>query len=173
MVGMPVVGALGAVSWRLGFLAVPFAASFAGLVMLLSRRADPPAAPQHARMLTLGDDHPLLPWALGELLALSAWAGTVVYAGALLITSYDIGPGRAGLVLGLAASAYLPGNFLARRWAGQPRRMPLIVLAIALALAVAVFGFWRPSLAISALIFVVLCFGAGARTFLGSAFGLA
>jgi predicted MFS family arabinose efflux permease len=172
MVGMPVIGALGAVSWRLGFIAVPFAASMVGLATLLSRRPDPPAAPRPEGAATLRSDHGLVAWGLGELLALSAWAGTVVYAGALLITTYGIGPGAAGLILGLAAAAYLPGNFLARRWAGKPRRAPLIAFALALAVAIALFGAWRPTLAVSALLFVVLSFCAGARTFLGSAFGL-
>lgn len=96
-----------------------------------------------------------------------------MFAGALLVESYDIGPGIAGLLLGAGAVAYLPGNFLARRWVASAGRGPLIALALSLAVLVAAFGVWRPSLGVSFTLFAMLALMAGGRTYMGSAVGLA
>ena len=168
MVGLPVVGLVGHVSWRLGWIAVPVAAGIVALAAVVTRCPDEPV--QRTRG-ALAHNPAMRRWGLGELLALSAWTGTVVYVGALLVESYDISVAAAGLLLGAGAAAYLPGTFLARRFAASPRRL-LVSLALALAAGVAVFGVWRPALWVSAVLFALLAFLAGGRTFAGSAAGL-
>lgn len=168
MVGLPVVGLVGHVSWRLGWIAVPVAAGIVALAAVVTRCPDEPV--QRTRG-ALAHNPAMRRWGLGELLALSAWTGTVVYVGALLVESYDISVAAAGLLLGAGAAAYLPGTFLARRFAASPRRL-LVALALALAAGVAVFGVWRPALWVSAVLFALLAFLAGGRTFAGSAAGL-
>ena len=111
-------------------------------------------------------------WALGELLAFSAWAGTLVFAGALFVESYDASPGTGGVLLGLAAVAYLPGNFLARRLIGTWSRVLLVVLPLVAATIAAFLGGYRPALWASAAMLAVLAFVSGGRTISGSALGL-
>ena len=89
-------------------------------------------------------------WVSSELAASAAWAGSLVYAGALLAESYGPGPGTVGVVLGLGAAAYLPGNLLAKRWAPTVSRRLLVVLPVAAATVVAAFGAVRPGLVVSA-----------------------
>jgi predicted MFS family arabinose efflux permease len=168
MVGLPVIGLVGQVSWRLGWIAVPVVAGIVALAAVVTRCPDEPV--QRTRG-ALAHNRDLRRWGLGELLALSAWTGTVVYVGALLVESYDISVAAAGLLLGAGAAAYLPGTFIARRFAASPRRL-LVGLALALTAGVAVFGAWRPALWVSALLFALLAFLAGGRTFAGSAAGL-
>jgi predicted MFS family arabinose efflux permease len=172
IVGMPVIGVVGGASWRLAWLAVPFAASLLALLAVATRPADQPTEPGSGTLQVLRHNRAVAGWALGELLAFSAWAGTLVFAGALFVESYDASPAAAGLVLGLAAIAYLPGNFLARRWTGAAARRALVLLPIASAGLVAVFGDYRPALWASALLLGLLAFAGGARTIVGSAYGL-
>jgi predicted MFS family arabinose efflux permease len=172
IVGMPVVGLVGDVNWRLAWLAVPFAASMVALVAVRARCPDVATEPGKGTWQLLRRSSPVASWAIGELLAFSAWAGTLVFAGALLVESYGSSPAVAGLLLGLAAVAYLPGNFLARRLIGNRSRMLLVVLPVAAAAIVAVFGAYRPASWASAAILCVLAFLSGARTIVGSALGL-
>jgi DHA1 family inner membrane transport protein len=172
IVGMPVIGLLGNVSWRLGWLAVPLLASVAALVALAARPADPPSDPGRGSWALLRHDREVLGWAVAELLGFSAWAGALVYAGALFVESYGASPGTAGLLLGLAAVAYLPGNFLARRHIETAARELLIAAPLCAAALVALFGAYRPGLAVSAAILAALAFFGGARTIAGSHRGL-
>jgi predicted MFS family arabinose efflux permease len=172
IVGMPLVGLVGGVSWRLAWLAVPFAASLVALVAVRARCPDVATEPGRGTWRLLRRSPAVAGWALGELLAFSAWAGTLVFAGALLVESYDSSPAAAGLLLGLAAVAYLPGNFLGRRWIGSRSRELLVALPLVSGAVVAVFGGYRPASWASAAILCVLAFIAGARTIVGSARGL-
>jgi hypothetical protein len=63
-----------------------------------------------------------------------------VYAGALLIETYDAAPGTVGLLLGTAATAAFHGNFVARRWLSGSSRELLVVLGLSAAMITAVFG---------------------------------
>jgi predicted MFS family arabinose efflux permease len=172
ILGMPVIGLVGEVSWRWAWIAVPFAASILALVAVRTRCPDVATEPATGTWRLLRRNPDVAGWALGELLAFSAWAGTLVFAGALLVESYGSSPGTAGLLLGLAAVVYLPGNFLARRWVGHRSRTFLVVLALAAAGIVTVFGGYRPTPWASAAILSVLAFVAGARTIIASALGL-
>jgi predicted MFS family arabinose efflux permease len=171
IVGMPVVGLVGDVSWRLAWIAVPFAASMLALLAVAVRPADAVTEPARGTWRLLRRNPNVAGWAVGELLAFSAWAGTLVFVGALLVESYDTSPSTAGALLGLAAVAYLPGNFLARRWNGAPQ-LALTVLPLGAAVIVTLLGAFRPSPLVSATILAALAFVSGGRTFVGSALGL-
>ena len=171
IIGMPLVGLLGELSWRLAWLAVPVAMALVAAVLLLRQRATPPA---HARAgLRSVLSHPgVTRWTVGELFAFSGWAGALVYMGALLVESYDLSIAATGLALGFGALVYVPGNFLFRRWVDTHGRLLLVALALSAALTVALLGAFRPSVWVSIGLFSVLCFIAGGRTLAGSARGL-
>jgi predicted MFS family arabinose efflux permease len=170
--GMPLIGASADLGWRYAWLGVPLAAGLAGLAAVGARSRQEPAAALAPRAHPLRWDVKLAGWAVGELLSYAAWAGTLVYAGALLIESYDADPGTVGLLLGAAAIAAFPGNFLARRWLSGSSRELLVVLGLSAAAITAVFGTVRPGLAASTATFTLLVLVACTRTVAGSTFAL-
>jgi predicted MFS family arabinose efflux permease len=172
IVGMPVIGLLGTLSWRWGWLAVPFLANAVAFAAIAPRPADEHREPRVRTWRMLREDGRVAAWALGELLAWSAWAGALVYAGALFVESYGVSTGTAGLLLGAAAVAYLPGNLLAKRHVERSARAIAAATPPLAAALVTVFGAWRPSLAVSGALFALLAFVAAARTIAGSALGL-
>ena len=172
VVGMPVIGAVAEVNWRLTWLAVPFAASVLALRAVRRRRPADPASALNASSRHLWRDPAVAGWAIGELFAFAAWGGTLVFSGALFVESYEITPGGVGLLLAAGAAAYFPGNFLARRWVGRAARPLLVGSALLLAAGVAVFGAVRPGVAFSGVVFAALVCLAGGRTMAGSAIGL-
>jgi predicted MFS family arabinose efflux permease len=172
IVGMPAIGLLGGVSWRWGWLAVPFLASVLAVAIVAVRPADGRREPAAGGWRLLVEDRRVGGWALGELFAWSAWAGALVYAGALFVESYGAGTGTAGFVLGLAAVAYLPGNLLARRHVESSSHLLVAAIPPVAAVIVTVFGVYRPSLPVSAAILALLAFIVAARTIAGSALGL-
>lgn len=171
VVGMPLVGLVADVDWRLAWLAVPLVSSLAALGAVLARPRDA-APPSHADEPSMWSEPGTRGWAAGELLAYGGWAGTLVFVGALLVDAYAISASAVGLVLAAGAAAYVPGNFLARRWANLDLRRVLVGGALISAGLVAVLATIRASLAVSAAAFAALAFVAGARTFAGSALGL-
>jgi predicted MFS family arabinose efflux permease len=171
IVGMPLVGLIGEVSWRLAWLVVPTSMAVVATVLVIRR---PPSAPAGARaslrsVLTYPG---VARWSVGELLAFSGWAGALVYTGALLVESYDLSIAATGLALGFGALVYVPGNLLFRRWVDAHGRPMLVALALSAAVTVAVLGLVRPSVWFSVAMFSLLCFIAGGRTLAGSARGL-
>ena len=128
IVGMPLVGAVGEVSWRLAWLVIPVCMALVATVLLLRRPATPPATGA-AGLRTVFTYPGVVRWSTGELLAFSGWAGALVYVGALLVDTYDLSIAATGLALGFGALVYVPGNLLFRRWvdaysrrlAGRPR----------------------------------------------------
>jgi MFS transporter, DHA1 family, inner membrane transport protein len=133
--GMPLVGVVAELDWRLAWLVLPLASSALALLAVRIRRAAgetsepddlPPGSPW--------SEPDVVGWAIGELLGYAAWAGTLVYAGALFLASYGLPVGTTGLILGVAASAYFPGTLLARRFVESHARVMLVVL-----------GSWAPS----------------------------
>lgn len=170
--GMPAIGVLGTVSWRWGWLAVPFLASLVALVAVARRPATPHREPADGTWQLLAGSPRVAAWALGELFAWAAWAGTLVYAGALFIESYGLSTATAGLLLGLAAVAYFPGNLAARRHVDRSAQLLVTVLPPLAAALVAVFGTLRPAAAFSAAVLALLTTVGAARTIAGSALGL-
>jgi predicted MFS family arabinose efflux permease len=173
IVGMPLVGALGEVDWRLGWIALPFAVSLLAAGLLWRRPGGPPEPAPEAGLISALAFPAVGRWAVSELLANCGWAGTLVYAGALFTESYGSSGGLTGVVLAVGAIAYVCGNRVARRAAaGSEARPQLIVLALALAVAIPLFGAVRTGVAASTLLFSLAAFVAGGRTLIGNAFGL-
>jgi predicted MFS family arabinose efflux permease len=171
IVGMPLAGIVGDVNWRLVWVVVPLLSALAALVVLARRGSTPPAATRADLRAVLR--HPgVARWSVGELLAFSAWAGSLVFMGALFIESYGLSITATGIVLGAGAAVYVPGNLLFRRWIDDHDQRLLIVLALAAAATVAVLGAYRPSAWFSLGAYSLLAFLAGGRTLAGSARGL-
>jgi predicted MFS family arabinose efflux permease len=171
IVGMPLVGLVGEISWRLAWIVVPVSMAVVAIGLLLRRSTTPPARERAGLRLVLSQPG-VKRWSIGELFAFSGWAGALVYVGALLVESYDLSIAVTGLALGFGALVYVPGNFLFRRWVDLHGRTLLVALAISAAVTVALLGAWRPSLWVSLVLFSLLCFIAGGRTLAGSARGL-
>jgi DHA1 family inner membrane transport protein len=168
---MPLGGAAGEASWRLSWVVVPLVLAAAGLVVLSRRESTPPASTRAGLRAVFG--HPaVVRWSLGELLAYSAWLGVLVFIGALFVEAYGLSVAQTGLVLGLCAAMYIPGNVLFRRWVDERARLLLISLALASAATVAALGALRSSTWMSIALFGLLAFLAGGRTLAGSARGL-
>jgi predicted MFS family arabinose efflux permease len=171
IVGMPLIGAVGEVSWRLAWLVVPVSMAVVAVCLLLLRPSSAPASARAGLRAVLG--HPgVVRWSTGELLAFSGWAGALVYVGALLVDSYDLSIAATGGALGFGALIYVPGNFLFRRWVDAHDRRLLVALALSAAAVVAVLYAVRPSVWFTVGVFAVLSFIAGGRTLAGSARGL-
>ena len=171
IVGMPLVGAVGEVSWRLAWLVIPVGMALVATILLLRRPATPPA-PARAGLRTVFTYPGVVRWSTGELLAFSGWAGALVYVGALLVDTYDLSIAATGLALGFGALVYVPGNLLFRRWVDAYSRRLLVALAISAAATVAVLYALRPSVWFTIAAFAALSFIAGGRTLAGSARGL-
>ena len=171
IVGMPLVGLVGEISWRLAWIVVPVSMAVLAIALLLRRSMTPPARERAGLRLVLSQPG-VKRWSIGELFAFSGWAGALVYVGALLVESYDLSIAATGLALGFGALVYVPGNFLFRRWVDAHGRALLVALALSAAVTVALLGALRPSLWVSLVLFSLLCFIAGGRTLAGSARGL-
>jgi predicted MFS family arabinose efflux permease len=173
IVGMPLLGAAGERSWRWAWLAFPLVAALLAGAAVARRGGAPRASTAPARLRAALEAPALARWLGAELLANSAWAGTLVFSGALFVESYGASSAVTGVVLAVGASAYVTVNLALRRLAdGDPQRL-LVGLAFALAAATALFGACRPSIVVSTALFSAAAFAAGGRTFLSSAFGLA
>jgi DHA1 family inner membrane transport protein len=170
--GMPLIGLSADLGWRYAWLGVPLAAGLAGLAAVGAQPRRQRAARSASPGQSLRWDSKLVGWTIGELLGYAAWAGTLVYAGALLLESYDAAPGTVGLLLGAAATAAFPGNFLARRWLKSAPRELLIALGLGAAVVTVIFGNVRPALGFSAMTFTLLVLLATTRTAAGSTFAL-
>jgi predicted MFS family arabinose efflux permease len=171
IVGMPLVGLVGEISWRLAWIVVPVSMAVVAIGLLLGRSVTPPARERAGLRLVLAQPG-VKRWSIGELFAFSGWAGALVYVGALLVESYDLSIAATGVALGFGALVYVPGNFLFRRWVDAHGRTLLVALALSAAVTVALLGAVRPSLWVSLALFSLLCFIAGGRTLAGSARGL-
>ena len=173
IVGMPLLGAAAERSWRYAWLVFPLAAALLAAAAAAGRSGAPPAQTAPPRMRAALAAPGLGRWLAAEVLTNTAWAGTLVYSGALFVESYASSTAVTGMVLALGAGAYVSGNLAFRRLADRELRRPLVGLALALAVATAAFGAVRPSLVASTALFAAAAFAAGGRTFLSSAFGLA
>jgi MFS transporter, DHA1 family, inner membrane transport protein len=174
VIGMPLVGIAAEKSWRLGFLVFPlFASLVVAAALSMCRKERLPEVRPLVRLRDLLGDPATGSWALAELFASSAWAGTLVYAGALFVETYDASPLLAGLVLAAGAVAYLPGNIVAERVLRKRSSLEVLpLIALVGGAGVVVFGAVRPSTAVSAVIFAALAFVMAARTLSGSVLGL-
>lgn len=169
IVGMPLVGVIGELSWRPAW-AVPATAAALTLAWLsrMDRDRPHPGAGGTAELLRMPG---MARWVLGELLAFAGWAGMLIYAGAVFAEVHRITVGVVGLVLAGGAVAYLGGNLLARRWVDHSARLILVLLSPAMA-AAGFLVFALPSAAAAAGLFTLAGFLGGARTIASSSLGL-
>lgn len=171
VVGMPLVGVVGERSWRYGWVALPLVgAVVAGL--LVARRTGESALERPASLQAALTYPGVRRWLGAELLANTAWATTIVYAGALFVEAYGASTTSAGLALAVAASAYIVGNRLARRLPAPGSPRALLAFAVALALTNVSFGAVRESAVVSVALFSAAAFAAGGRTLVSSSYGL-
>lgn len=173
LIGMPIVGLVGVVSWRLTWVALPIAAAIPAFLLvakLPAVRSRPTSVAADLRLVLR--DRVLAAWVLGEVLAFSAWTGLLVYVGALLIQSYEVSLRTTGLVLGVAFLAYFPGSLLARRFIERSAQRLLVALALGAAVVAALIGAVRPDVWVTVLLLAVYVALNSGRTIAGSAFGL-
>ncbi len=173
LIGQPIVGAIGAVSWRLTWLALPFVASLAALALALRLpKVRTVSASGRGDLSALFRNRTVVGWWLGELCAFSAWVGMLVYSGALLIDSYGTSLPVVGLLLGVVFIAYIPGTLLFRRWVGHHAQLLLVALALGAAAMAALIGAARPGLWLTVPLLAAYVFFNSGRTLSGSSFGL-
>jgi predicted MFS family arabinose efflux permease len=172
IVGMPLIGLAGEVSWRLTFLALPVPAAALAALALAARAPDPPADPRQRppRLSALLGRAASRRWALGELFANAAWGGTLVFSGALLTEVHGTSPFVTGLGLALVAVAYLLGNVWSGRRPARPRRA-MLETTFAAGVAVALTWVVTPNLVTTLALFSAASFLAASRTVAGTVYG--
>jgi MFS transporter, DHA1 family, inner membrane transport protein len=173
IVGMPLIGLLGEFSWRYGWLALPLAAAVVTGILLAFRPGRPSERSQPAQARAALGDRALMTWLASELFANAAWAGTLVYSGALFAQSYGTSTTVTGSLLAVAAGSYVAGNLTCRRLVGRDPRRVLVLLAVCLAVTDSLFGAVRADVALSTALFSGAAFIAGGRTLIASGYALA
>jgi predicted MFS family arabinose efflux permease len=172
IVGMPLLGAAGQESWRYAWLVLPLTTALLAAAVVARRGGGSRAATPSVRLRVVLDAPEVRRWLAAEMLANTAWAGTLVYAGVLFVESYRVSSAAAGGLLAVGAGAYVAGNLVFRRLlAREPMRL-LVRLSVLLGVATALFGSVRPSLLVSLALFSLAAFAAGGRTLTSSTFGL-
>lgn len=172
IVGMPLIGLAGEASWRLTFLVLPLPAALLAGVALFARPPDPLPERDTAPSLGAFLRRPSARrWALGELLANSAWAGTLVFSGALLTEIHGTSPLVTGVGLALVALAYLLGNSWSARRDPSRARTSMLHASVATGFAVALVWSVTPDLVTTLLLFSLAAFVAAARTVSGTVYG--
>ena len=108
------------------------------------RRASARASPRHRSCRR---------WVLGELAANSAWAGTLVYSGALFTETYGTSAAATGVALAIVAAGYLVGNQWAGRRSHVDARQAMLRASIGAAVAVALTWSVTRSLPVTLVLF--------------------
>jgi predicted MFS family arabinose efflux permease len=172
LLGMPLVGVVGEASWRYGWLALPLVAAIAAAALVAPRAGGAPAASRPAALRAVIRERSTSRWLLAELFSNTGWAGTLVFAGALLTESYRTSTGLTGCLLAVAGATYVAGNLLSRRLVRYEARRILVVLVGCIAVVDAAFGLARQDIATSSILLAVAAFLAGGRTLVSSSFAL-
>ena len=173
IVGMPLIGVLGERSWRYGWLALPLSAAVVAGILVAGRARQTPVGSRPTDLRGVLGDRGLARWLASELLANAAWAGTLVYAGALFAESYGTSTRLTGGLLAVGAVGYVVGNFTSRRLVGRDPQRVLTLLAVLLAVGDGLFGTARTGIPTSTALFAAAAFVAGGRTLVASSFALA
>jgi DHA1 family inner membrane transport protein len=171
VLGMPLIGLVAGSSWRLAFLVLPLPAGVLTAALVLA--SHPVEQPRRSASLKALLEKPgATRWAVGELLAMSAWAGTLVFSGALFIERYGTSPRVTGVLLAVIAVAYLGGNVLGGRVRTDCSARRALARANLLA-AVAVAATWilTPNLFVTLSLFAVAAIVVAARTVVGTTYG--
>jgi predicted MFS family arabinose efflux permease len=171
IVGMPVIGVVAEVNWRLAFVALPLPAALLVGAAVARRPADAPLSGTRTSLAGLLGRREARRWAFAELLANSAWAGTLVFSGALFTERFGLSTATTGLALAGVAVAYLAGNQFASR--ADPTRAKRAMLEASVSASVAVALTWAltPPVAITLLLFAAAAFVAATRTVAGTVYG--
>lgn len=173
IVGMPLIGVAADEHWRIAFLVLPLPAAVLAAVAVGLRPGDAPIPAARTSLRSLLARVDARRWTVGELLVSSAWAGTLVYSGALFTERYGLSTTTTGIVLAVIASAYLAGN----QWAGRSQRTVgrrvLIEGSLIAAAAVGVTWLFAPGVAVTVLLFATASAVVAARTVSGTVHGFA
>jgi predicted MFS family arabinose efflux permease len=171
VVGMPLIGLVTVASWRYAFIAVPLPAAIVTAGLLLVSRP-PEARRGPASLPALLREPGARAWAFGELMVMSAWAGMLVFSGALFVETYGTSTQATGLLLAAVALAYLGGNVLGGKIGGDWRlRRTLARANIAAAAAIAATWILTPNVAVTAALFAGAGVLVAARTVVGTTYG--
>ncbi|HEX6699601.1 MAG TPA: MFS transporter [Gaiellaceae bacterium] len=171
IVGMPTIGWVAQTNWRLAFLAVPLPAAVATIACLAAIPGGKPEPRATPSLLSLLRAPRAGWWAVGELFAMSAWAGTLVFSGALFVETYGASPKLTGIVLATVAAAYLAGNIVGGRMRGACARRALGWSNVAAAVAIALTWLVTPNLLVTIVLFGSAAAIVAARTVTGTTYG--
>jgi predicted MFS family arabinose efflux permease len=153
IVGMPVIGVVAEVHWRLAFLALPLPAALVALLAVMGRPHDVPLSGRGTSLRGLLRLPLARRWALGELAANSAWAGTLTYSGALLTEEYGLSTTATGVALAGVAVSYLVANQRAGRGTQDAGRRVMLACSLGAALAVGLTWGVTPGVAVTLVFF--------------------
>ncbi|MCZ7588234.1 MAG: MFS transporter [Gaiella sp.] len=173
IVGMPVIGLVAEAHWRLAFLALPLPAALIAGLAVAGRPHDGPLAERGTSLRGLLRIPHARRWAFGELMANSAWAGTLVYSGALLTDEYGLSTSATGIALGGIAVAYLLANQRAGRMAAEGARRSMLACSVGAAVAVALNWGVTAGVAVTFVFFSLAAVMAATRTVSGTVYGFA
>jgi DHA1 family inner membrane transport protein len=171
IVGMPLVGLAGEISWRLAFVVLPLPAALLAGLALVARPADHAPGTAGRPLADLLRRVDARRWAIGELFANSAWAGTLVFSGALLTEVHGMSPAATGLGLAAVAGAYLLGNLWSGRLDARRARRSMLETSLAASIAVALVWAVAPDFVTTLVLFSVAGFLAASRTVSGTVYG--
>jgi predicted MFS family arabinose efflux permease len=171
IVGMPVIGLVASIHWRLAFVALPLPAAALALVAAVRRPPDSPIAGSGGSLAGLLGLAAARRWALGELFANSAWAGTLVYSGALFTETYGASSVATGILLAIVASAYLAGNRLGGRTSAANSRRVMLQGSVVAAAGVALTWSLTGNLGLTVVFFAAAGAVTAARTVGATVYG--
>lgn len=169
--GMPVIGLVAEIHWRLAFLALPLPAALLAGLVVAGRPRDTALAGRGTSLRGLLRLSEARRWSLGELFANSAWAGTLVFSGALLTEQYGLSTAAAGVALGGVAVAYLVANQVAARGMRGGVRRTMVAGSAAAAISVALLWGLTPGVVVTLVLFSISAALAATRTVAGTVFG--
>ena len=171
IVGMPVIGLVAEVHWRLAFLAFPLPAALLAALAVAARPGDRPISAAETSLRGLLRRPDARRWALGELLANSAWAGTLVFSGALLTERYGMSTAATGVALAAVAVAYLVGNRQAGRAGAEGARRRMLAASLGAAALVALTWSFTSAVALTLVVFSASAAVVATRTVAGTVYG--
>ena len=169
--GMPIIGLVAEVHWRLAFLALPLPAALLAGLAVAGRPRDVPLTGRGTSLGGLLRIPKARRWALGELMANTAWAGTLVYSGALLTEHYGLSTAVTGFALGAVALAYLLANRRAGHLAQDAARWTMLASSLGAALAVALTWGLTVGVAITLVVFSLAAALVATRMVAATVFG--
>jgi predicted MFS family arabinose efflux permease len=171
IVGMPVIGLVSAIDWRLAFLVLPLPAAVLAAVAAARRPTDTPISGSKVSLGALLHIPRARRWALGELAANSAWAGTLVYSGVLFTETYGTSSAATGVALAIVAAAYLAGNQWAGRMSPALARLWMLRGSVAASVTVALTWACTRSISVTLVLFALTATLTAIRMVSGTVYG--